>query len=208
MERVKCLLLSNFDSQVNAGKVIDVGKKLFLLISVLTCSSLLLGSGLVCSIDKVVHKDIAKDLQKIRSQNHSICLECSGDSCTMKLWSSEKAGDAEVCKLLFCRPSHVPRGIKFPEGLKTGYSLINFDYSISTKGKIKGVEITSVKGTMNGRQAYRYVTSFAKRTSFEPLIIEGKNYQLLSLSGQIIAIIGNTDDINKYQANDTGIWRN
>ena len=193
---------------MNAGKVIDVGKKLFLLISVLTCSSLLLGSGLVCSIDKVVHKDIAKDLQKIRSQNHSICLECSGDSCTMKLWSSEKAGDAEVCKLLFCRPSHVPRGIKFPEGLKTGYSLINFDYSISTKGKIKGVEITSVKGTMNGRQAYKYVTSFAKRTSFEPLIIEGKNYQLLSLSGQIIAIIGNTDDINKYQANDTGIWRN
>ena len=193
---------------MNAGKVIDVGKKLFLLISVLTCSSLLLGSGLVCSIDKVVHKDIAKDLQKIRSQNHSICLECSGDSCTMKLWSSEKAGDAEVCKLLFCRPSHVPRGIKFPEGLKTGYSLINFDYSISTKGKIKGVEITSVKGTMNGRQAYKYVTSFAKRTSFEPLIIEGKNYQLLSLSGQIIAIIGNPDDINKYQANDTGIWRN
>ena len=208
MERVKYLLLSNFDSQVNAGKVIDVGKKLFLLISVLTCPSLLLGSGLVCSIDKVVHKDIAKDLQKIRSQNHSICLECSGDSCTMKLWSSEKADDAEVCKLLFCRPSHVPRGIKFPEGLKTGYSLINFDYSISTKGKIKGVEITSVKGTMNGRQAYKYVTSFAKRTSFEPLIIEGKNYQLLSLSGQIIAIIGNPDDINKYQANDTGIWRN
>ncbi len=208
MERVKCLLLSNFDSQVNAGKVINVGKKLFLLVSVLTSSSLLLGSGLVCSIDKVVHKDIAKDLQKIRSQNHSICLECSGDSCTMKLWSSEKAGDAEVCKLLFCRPSHVPRGIKFPEGLKTGYSLINFDYSISTKGKIKGVEITSVKGTMNGRQAYKYVTSFAKRTSFEPLIIEGKNYQLLSLSGQVIAVIGSQDDINKYQANDTGIWRN
>ena len=208
MERVKYLLLSNFDSQVNAGKVINVGKKLFLLVAVLISSSLLLGSGLVCSIDKVVHKDIAKDLQKIRSQNHSICLECSGDSCTMKLWSSEKAGDAEVCKLLFCRPSHVPRGIKFPEGLKTGYSLINFDYSISTKGKIKGVEITSVKGAMNGRQAYKYVTSFAKRTSFEPLIIEGKNYQLLSLSGQIIAIIGNPDDINKYQANDTGIWRN
>ena len=76
------------------------------------------------------------------------------------------------------------------------------------KGKIKGVEITSVKGVMNQRQAYKYVTSFAKRTSFEPLIIEGKNYQLLSLSGQIIAIIGNPDDINKYQANDTGIWRN
>ena len=193
---------------MNAGKVINVGKKLFLLVSVLTSSSLLLGSGLVCSIDKVIHKDIAKDLQEIRSQTHSICLDCSGDSCAMKPWSSEKAGDAGVCKLLFCRPSYVPKGIKFPEGLKAGKSLINFDYSISSKGKIKGVEITSVKGVMSQRQAYKYVTSFAKRTSFEPLIIEGKNYQLLSLSGQIIAIIGNPDDINKYQANDTGIWRN
>ena len=208
MERVKCLLLSNFDSQVNAGKVIDVGKKLFLLISVLTCSSLPLGSGLVCSIDKVVHKDIAKDLQKIRSQNHSICLECSGDSCTMKLWSSEKADDAEVCKLLFCRPSHVPRGIKFPEGLKTGNSLINFDYYISAQGRIKGVEITSVKGAMNGRQAYKYVTSFTKKTTFEPLIIEGRTYQILGLSGQILARIGSSEDINRYREANPGVWRN
>ena len=185
-----------------------MAKKFFLLVFLLTSSSLLLGADSGCSIDKVIHKDIAKDLQEIRSQTHSICLDCSGDSCAMKPWSSEKAGDAGVCKLLFCRPSYVPKGIKFPEGLKAGNSLINFDYSISSKGKIKGVEITSVKGVMNQRQAYKYVTSFAKRTSFEPLIIEGKNYQLLSLSGQIIAIIGNPDDINKYQANDTGIWRN
>ncbi len=61
---------------------------------------------------------------------------------------------------------------------------------------------------MNGRQAYKYLTSFAKKTSFEPLIIEEKKYQLLSLSGQVIAIIGGPDDINKYQANGTGIWRN
>ena len=65
-----------------------------------------------------------------------------------------------------------------------------------------------MKGRMNERQAYKYLTSFAKKTSFEPLIIEEKKYQLLSLSGQVIAVIGGPDDINKYQANDTGIWRN
>ena len=61
---------------------------------------------------------------------------------------------------------------------------------------------------MNERQAYKYVTSFAKKTSFEPLIIEGKKYQISNLNGKVIAIIGKPDDLDKYQANDQGIWRN
>ena len=172
---------------MNAGKVINVGKKFFLLVSVLTSSSLLLGFDSFCSIDKELNKDTAKKLKEVRSQTHSICLNCSGDSCT---------------------PSRVSRVFKLPEGAKNGKSLISFDYFITPKGKIKGVDVTNVKGSMNERQAYKYLTSFAKKTSFEPLIIEGKNYQLLSLSGQVIAVIGSQDDINKYQANDTGIWRN
>ena len=208
MERVKYLLLSTFDSQVNAGKVINVGKKLFLLVAVLIISSLLLGFDSFCSIDKELNKDTAKKLKEVRSQTHSICLNCSGNSCTLKSWPTEKSNDAAVCKLLFCTPSRVSRVFKLPEGAENGKSLISFDYFITTKGKIKGVDVTNVKGSMNERQAYKYLTSFAKKTSLEPLIIEGKNYQLLSLSGQVIAIIGSQDDINKYQANDTGIWRN
>ena len=185
-----------------------MGKKLFLLGCLFICSNLVFGADLICSIDTVVPQKVVKVLQEIRSQYHSVCLECSGDACTMKPWSSEKTGDAAYCKLFFCRPSHVPRGIKFPEGLKTGNSLINFDYSISTKGKIKGVEITSVKGAMNGRQAYKYVTSFTKKTTFEPLIIEGRTYQILGLSGQILARIGSPEDINRYREANPGVWRN
>ena len=130
MERVKYLLLSNFDSQVNAGKVINVVKKLFLLVSVLISSSLLLGFDSFCSIDKELNKDTAKKLKEVRNQTHSICLNCSGDSCTLKSWPTEKSNDAEICKLLFCTPSRVSRVFKLPEGAENGKSLISFDYFI------------------------------------------------------------------------------
>ena len=95
-----------------------------------------------------------------------------------------------------------------PEGAKKGKSLITFDYFINEKGKVKGVDIVKVKGRMNERQAYKYITSFVKKTSFEPLVIEGKKYQISNLNGQVIAEVGTSGDINKYQANDQGIWRN
>ena len=185
-----------------------MGKKLFLLVSLFICSNLVFGADLICSIDKELNKDTAKNLQKIRNQTHSICLNCSGDACTMKPWSSEKSGDAQVCKVIFCTPLLVSRVFKKPEEAKSGKSLINFDYFISTQGKIQGVDITSVKGSLNERQAYKYVTSFAKKTVFEPLTIEGKQYQILGLSGQVIALIGSPEDINKYREANPGVWRN
>ena len=84
MERVEYLQLSNFDSQVNAGKVINVVKKLFLLVFALTSSTLLLGADSLCFIDKELNKDTTKKLKEFRNQTHSICLNCSGDSCTLK----------------------------------------------------------------------------------------------------------------------------
>jgi len=183
-------------------------KKLFLLGSLFICSNLVFGADLICFIDKELNKDTAKNLQKIRNQTHSICLNCSGDACTMKPWPSEKTGDARVCKTIFCTPSRVSRVFTQPEGAKSGKSLINFDYFISAQGKIKGVDITSVKGNLNERQAYKYVTSFAKKTVFEPLIIEGNQYQILGLSGQVIALIGSLEDINKYREANPGVWRN
>ena len=126
----------------------------------------------------------------------------------MKPWPSEKLGDEQVCKVVFCTPLRVSRVFKKPEDAKSGKSLINFDYYISAQGRIKGVEITSVKGAMNGRQAYKYVTSFTKKTTFEPLIIEGRTYQILGLSGQILARIGSPEDINRYREANPGVWRN
>ena len=183
-------------------------KKLFLLVFVLASPSLFLGSDSMCTIDKELSKDIANKVKELRNQTISICLNCTDNSCTLKSWPTEKSNDASICKLLFCTPSYVSRVFKSPEGAKKGKSLISFDYFINDKGRIKGVDITNVKGSMNDRQAYKYVTSFTKKTSFEPLTIEGKKYQISNLSGQVIAVVGRPEDINKYQANDQGLWRN
>jgi len=185
-----------------------MGKKLFLLGCLFICSNLVFGDNLICSIDKEINKETAKTLQKIRSQTHSICLNCSGDACTMKPWPSEKLGDEQVCKVVFCTPLRVSRVFKKPEDAKSGKSLINFDYYISAQGRIKGVDITSVKGSLNERQAYKYVTSFSKKTIFLPLRIEDKQFQILGLSGQVVALIGSPEDINKYREANTGLWRN
>jgi len=208
MERIRFILISKFDSLMNAGKVFVVGEKLFLMALFLLGSSFIIGSEAFCSIDKQLDKEVVSNLQKFRSQYHATCLNCSGDSCNLKSWPSEKSGDAAVCKILFCSPSYVSRVFKLPEGAKKGKSLISFSYFINNKGKLSGVDITEVKGSMNERQAYKYVTSFAKKTSFEPLIIEGKKYQISSLNGKVVAVIGRPDDIDKYQANNQGIWRN
>ena len=78
-------------------------------------------------------------------------------------------------------------------GLGTGLNIVlAIDLFLKSKGKCKKLNLIS----------------FAKKTSFEPLKIDGRNYQLSNLSGQVIAVVGSPDDINKYQANDTGIWRN
>jgi hypothetical protein len=182
--------------------------KVFLLVLFLTGSGLVFGSESFCSIDKQLDREVVKNLKKFRSQYHSTCLNCSDNSCALKDWPSEKSGDAAVCKILFCSPSHVSRVFKMPEGAKKGKSLITFDYYINNKGKVKGVDITKVKGSMNERQAYKYITSFVKKTSFEPLVVEGKKYQISNLKGQVIAVVGTPGDMNKYHANDQEIWRN
>ena len=185
-----------------------MGEKFFLLFLLLTGSCLVLGSDSFCPIDKQLDKEVVKNLTKFRGQYHSTCLNCSNGSCSLKDWPSDKSGDASVCRILFCSPSYVSRVFKMPDGVKRGKSLINFSYFINEKGKIKGVDITKVKGEMNARQAYKYVTSFAKKTSFEPLVIKGQRYKVSNLKGQVIAVVGSSEDLNKYQANDQGIWRN
>ena len=131
-----------------------MGKKVLLLVLVLAGSGLIFGSDSFCSIDVQLDKGVIENLKKYRSQTHKTCLKCSDDSCALKAWPSEKSGFAADCKILFCSPSYVSRVFKMPEGAKKGKTLITFDYFINDKGKIKGVDITKVKGSMNERQAY------------------------------------------------------
>lgn len=183
-------------------------KKSLLILSFFLFSSLSLGMDLNCSIDKELSNDNFQKLKQFRQQASSICLNCAGKECEMKSWQKEQAGDATVCKLLFCTATKVSRSFKRPDGAKKGRTKIKFNYNISEEGQIKDIRVKSTSGKMNDRQAYKYLQSFVRKTTFEPLVIDDKEYKLTNLMSEIVVNIGGTQDLNKYNAADSKLWTN
>ena len=183
-------------------------KKSLLILSFFLFSSLSLGMDLNCSIDKELSNDNFQKLKQFRQQASSICLNCVGKECEMKSWQKEQAGDATVCKLLFCTATKVSRSFKRPDGAKKGRTKIKFNYNISEEGQIKGIRIKSTSGKMNDRQAYKYLQSFVRKTLFEPLIIDDKEYKISNLTAEVVVNIGGTQNLNKYNAADSKLWTN
>ena len=183
-------------------------RKSLLTLSFLLFTSLSLGVDLNCSIDKELSNNNFQKLKQYRQQTSSVCLNCVGKDCEMKSWEKEQAGDATVCRLLFCTATSVSRSFKLPDGAKKGRTKIKFNYDISEEGKIKGLRIKSTSGKMNDRQAYKYLQSFSRKTSFEPLVIDGKEYGITNLNAEVVANIGVRADINKYNAADSKLWTN
>ena len=183
-------------------------QKSLLALSLLLFTSLSFSVDLNCSIDKELSKDHFQKLIQLRQQASAACLKCVGKECEMKSWKKEQAGDATVCRLLFCTATSVSRSFKSPDGVKKGRTKIKFNYDISEDGKIKGLKIKETYGTMNDRQAYKYLRSFSRKTKFEPLVIDGKEYGITNLNAEIVANIGIRADINKYNAADSKLWTN
>ena len=183
-------------------------KKNLIFLSLFIFSSIGLGSDLNCSIDKQLSKDNFQKLMQFRDQASSVCLKCSGKECEMKKsWKKEQANDAVICRLLFCTATNI-RPSRVIEGLSKGRTKISFNYNINEQGKIKGLSIKSTSGKMNDRQAYKYLKSFTKKISYEPLVISGEVYQISNLSAEVIANIGGKNDLNKYNSADSKLWTN
>ena len=66
--------------------------------------------------------------------------------------------------------------------LKIGYSKFEFSYKITKKGRISDVEIISLEGVMNQRDAYRWTTTVTKRIIYLPVEIKGKAYEITNLT--------------------------
>jgi len=183
-------------------------QKGLLALSLLIFTGLSFSADLNCSIDKELSKDHFQKLIQLREQASKVCLKCVGKECEMKSWEKEQAGDATVCRLLFCTATSVSRSFKSPDGVKKGRTKIKFSYDISEDGRVKGLRVKSTSGKMNDRQAYKYIKSFAKKISYEPLVISGEAYQISNLSAEVVANIGGKQDINKYNAADSKLWTN
>ena len=84
-------------------------------------------------------------------------------------------------------------GEEIPTDITPGKSQIEFTYRITTKGKVQDVDIISVKGVMNNREAYRWVTGVTRRTLFVPLVVKGRSYEIINLSATMNAMFGPFD---------------
>ena len=170
-------------------------KKIFLLFSLIFLSNLCFAETLHCNFDKELGKNITDKLSSIREKTINTCLKCEGESCEMKAWPSKQKGDAMVCQRLFCTPQKIRKvvGEEIPADITPGRSRIEFTYRITTKGKVQDVNIISVKGVMNNREAYRWVTGVTRRTLFVPLVVGGKSYEIINLSATMNAMFGPYD---------------
>ena len=170
-------------------------RKILLLFAFVFASNVFAVEAMMCNFDKELGKNITDKLELIREKTIDTCLKCEGDSCQMKIWPSNKKGDAMVCQRLFCTPQKIRKvaGEEIPADITPGNSSIEFTYKITEKGKVRDVQITSVEGVMNEREAYRWVTGVTKRTVFLPLVINGKAYEITNLSATMKAMFGPYD---------------
>ena len=173
----------------------------------LTFFGLSLYSAPICLINQELNKDTASQLSQFRQQTTDTCLACNDDSCKLKAWPEEKKGDEAICKLLFCTPSYVSKFFEKPDNVKAGKTRIEFTYSINSKGKIKGIKVTSAKGAMNVRESYKYLQSFTSKTQFDPLLVNGTSSKIEDIEGEHIAFTGNYADMEKTMPAGRGIYR-
>ena len=173
----------------------------------LTFFGLSLYSAPICLINQELNKDTASQLSQFRQQTTDTCLACNDDSCKLKAWPEEKKGDEAICKLLFCTPSYVSKFFEKPDNVKAGKTRIEFTYSINSKGKIKGIKVTSAKGAMNVRESYKYLQSFTSKTQFDPLLVNGTISKIEDIQGEHIAFTGKYADMEKTMPAGRGIYR-
>ena len=120
------------------------------------------------------------------------CLDCQGDSCSIK----PSAVQSKVCKRVYCTPSKRSKADVFVDdsfnsgGLArdTNVRLV-FRYSISKEGKMEDIEVIEmsentqvIKSRVDSKEIFeKVIASISKRISYEPIKVDGKIMKLTNL---------------------------
>ena len=162
-------------------------KKVFFLSHLLFLSISFYGSENYFSCDpkKFLSEDMLEKVKLHRESAFNICLSCNGQSCNFKneLISDNKS--LSICKRLFCVPSFASRGFEIPAATPRRESAFKFQYVISTEGRIKEVDITSVEGVFSSRDAKEFIKALTRKTKFIPITYENKTYEFRGLQSEM-----------------------
>ncbi len=167
-------------------------RSLFILVTLVFSGTFLAAGTMQCDFDSALGESLDEKISALREKTFALCLKCEGNSCKMNIFKPESDPDLEekrlgataLCKRVFCTPKKIRKiqGEEIPADLPIGKSRFEFSYKISEKGRVRNIEITSLEGVMNRREAYRWTTGLTKRVIYLPVKINGKTYEISNLS--------------------------
>ena len=169
-------------------------KKISLLLVLIMSPSIFSSEYTQCDFNEELDKGKNEVISSYREKAFDTCLKCEGNSCKINSFQP-KSANANICKHLFCKPikKRKIQGEEIPTDLKIGYSKFEFSYKITKKGRISDVEIISLEGVMNQRDAYRWTKTVTKRIIYLPVEIKGKTYEITNLTNILEARNGPFD---------------
>ena len=128
----------------------------------------------------VIKKNQIKTIVERRQTTFKHCLACEGEQCVFKEWPAEGKDFADACKLLFCTPTKMPRKM-FVSDDTAKEGGVFFTYGINKKGRVDFVEVTELRGELTEESALELIRDFFERRRYEPIVIDGKAYELVDL---------------------------
>ena len=169
-------------------------KKIFLILGLILSPSIFSSEYTQCDFNEELGKGNNELISSYREKAFDTCLKCEGNSCKINAFAPKSPND-NICKHLFCKPikKRKIQGEEIPTDLTTGFSKFEFSYKISAKGRVRDIEITSIQGVMNSRDAYRWTTGLTKRVIYLPLKLNGKTYEITNLSAVLFVNTGAFD---------------
>ena len=175
-------------------------RSLFILVTLVFSGTFLSAGTMQCNFDSALGESLDEKISALREKTFALCLKCEGNSCKMNIFKPESDPDLEekrlgataLCKRVFCTPKKIRKiqGEEIPADLPIGKSRFEFSYKISEKGRVRNIEITSLEGVMNRREAYRWTTGLTKRVIYLPVRVNGKTYEITNLSAKEDVIWG------------------
>ena len=170
-------------------------RSLFILVTLVFSGTFFAEGSVQCNFKSDLGDALDEKISSFRDRAFPLCLKCEGNSCKMNIFSPETDPDLEekrlgaikLCKRLFCTPKKFRKiqGEEIPADQPIGKTSFEFTYKISDKGRIRDIEITSLEGVMNRRDAYRWTTVLTKRVIYLPVEVNGKTYEITNLSAAL-----------------------
>ena len=137
-----------------------------------------------CNNMIAMNETILSGVRKHRDSTFNTCLSCKGSSCSIKEFNDSKA--LAVCKRLFCTPTFVSPGFETPADTPSGKSSFTYSYIISKEGSLENIEIKSVEGVFNKKDAKKFIKARTRKTKFEPIVFQNKAYEIVNLTSNMV----------------------